>query len=192
MYGNKQKGKNINHPSNTANHIYLFFDPVHLLKNIRNNLLNSKRFNFFFYLLNLINFSILLMYQGENMERHFGQKLRFRVKRSRISYWTVEIFMLNGRDFHEKRLRFSCWTVEIFMTNGPDFHDERSSSPFYFCSWYYSRILGCGFSPIPSLLCFQSFRNLLSSQKLWEKSSKSTLTGILRTWISMTSLETRH
>ena len=48
MYGNKQKGKNINHPSNTANHIYLFFDPVHLLKNIRNNLLNSKRFNFYF------------------------------------------------------------------------------------------------------------------------------------------------
>ena len=34
-YGNEQKCKNIiNHPSNAANHIYLFFDPVHLLKNL--------------------------------------------------------------------------------------------------------------------------------------------------------------
>ena len=33
MYGNKQKGENIiNRPSNTANHIYLFFDPVHIEK----------------------------------------------------------------------------------------------------------------------------------------------------------------
>ena len=47
MYGNEQKGENIiNHPSNTANHIYLFFDPVHLLKNIHNNLFNSQRFIF--------------------------------------------------------------------------------------------------------------------------------------------------
>ena len=46
MYGNEQKGENINRPSNTANHIYLFFDPVHLLKNIRNNLFNSQRFIF--------------------------------------------------------------------------------------------------------------------------------------------------
>ena len=44
MYGNEQKGENINHPSNTANHICLFFDPVHSLKNIRNNLFNSQRF----------------------------------------------------------------------------------------------------------------------------------------------------
>ena len=131
MYGNKQKGKIINHPSNTANHIYLFFDPVHLLKNIRNNLFNSKRFIFYFLSFKFDQFSILLMYQGENMERHFGQKLKFHVKRSRISYWTVEIFMLNGPDFHDKRLRFSCWTVEIFMTNGPDFHDERS----WFSQW---------------------------------------------------------
>ena len=44
MYGNEQKGENINHPSNTANHICLCFDPVHSLKNIRNNLFNSQRF----------------------------------------------------------------------------------------------------------------------------------------------------
>ena len=29
-----------------GNKIYLFFDSVHLLKNIRNNLLNNKRFIF--------------------------------------------------------------------------------------------------------------------------------------------------
>ena len=34
----------INHPSNIDNGIYLFFDSVHLLKNIRNNLFNSRRF----------------------------------------------------------------------------------------------------------------------------------------------------
>ena len=42
-----QKSENIiDHPSNTANHIYLLLDPVHLLKNIRNNLFNSERFIF--------------------------------------------------------------------------------------------------------------------------------------------------
>ena len=47
MYENEQKGENIiNHLSNTANHIYLFFDSVHLLKNIRKNLFNSQRFSF--------------------------------------------------------------------------------------------------------------------------------------------------
>ena len=43
MYRNEQKGENINnHPSSTVNHIYLFFDPVHLLKNIRSNVFNSQ------------------------------------------------------------------------------------------------------------------------------------------------------
>ena len=47
MYGNEQKGENIiNHPSKAANHIFLFFDPVHLLKNVHNNLFNSQRFIF--------------------------------------------------------------------------------------------------------------------------------------------------
>ena len=47
MHGNEHKGGNIiNYLSNTANHIYLFFDPVDLLKNISNNLFNSQRFNF--------------------------------------------------------------------------------------------------------------------------------------------------
>ena len=93
--------------------------------------LTQRDLFFYFLSFKFDQFSILLMYQGENMERHFGQKLKFHVKRSRISYWTVEIFMLNGPDFHDKRLRFSCWTVEIFMTNGPDFHDERS----WFSQW---------------------------------------------------------
>ena len=42
MNRNEEKGENdINHPSSKANHIYLLFDPVHLLKNIRNNLFKS-------------------------------------------------------------------------------------------------------------------------------------------------------
>ena len=31
----------------------------------------------------------------------------------------VDVFMINGRDFHEERSRF-------FMLNAQDFHDERS------------------------------------------------------------------
>ena len=47
MYGNEHKGENIiNHLSNIANHIYLFFDPVYLLKNNSDTLFNSRRFNF--------------------------------------------------------------------------------------------------------------------------------------------------
>ena len=43
MCGNEQKGGNIvNHPSNTAKYIYLFYDPVQLWKNIHNNLFNSQ------------------------------------------------------------------------------------------------------------------------------------------------------
>ena len=34
------------HPSNPSKKIYLFYDSVHLVKNIRNNLLNAKRFIF--------------------------------------------------------------------------------------------------------------------------------------------------
>ena len=36
----------IQHPSNPYKNIYLFFDTPHLIKNVRNNLLNSKRFVF--------------------------------------------------------------------------------------------------------------------------------------------------
>ena len=36
----------INNPSNKNNGIYLFFDSVHLLKNMRNSLLNSRKFIF--------------------------------------------------------------------------------------------------------------------------------------------------
>ena len=47
MYGNEQNNENIIYqPFNTANQIYLFFDPVHLLKNIRNNLFNLQIFIF--------------------------------------------------------------------------------------------------------------------------------------------------
>ena len=40
--------------------------------------------------------------------------------------------------------------------------------------------------------CFYSFRNFLSSQKLWKKSTKSTSMKILRTWTSVTSPKTRR
>ena len=44
-YGSKASPDTIKHPSR-AGKIYLFYDSVHLLKNVRNNLLNSRRFNF--------------------------------------------------------------------------------------------------------------------------------------------------
>ena len=49
------------------------------------------------------------------MERRFGEKLRFNVERSKFSCWTVEIFMMNGPDFHNNR----WWQVEIFIMTGP-------------------------------------------------------------------------
>ena len=48
------------------------------------------------------------------------------VERSRTSWWTVKIFILNDRDFHVEQSRFSWWTVKIFMLNGWDIHVERS------------------------------------------------------------------
>ena len=45
LYGNQTRPSAIIHPSNNSN-IYLFYDSVHLLKNIRNNLLNVRRFFF--------------------------------------------------------------------------------------------------------------------------------------------------
>ena len=50
----------IKHPSNHNKNIYLFFDSVHILKNIRNNLRNAKKFVF-------PEFD----YENENMSIHF-------------------------------------------------------------------------------------------------------------------------
>ena len=44
-YGSKDSPNTIKHPSRDGK-IYLFYDSVHLLKNVRNNLLNARRFNF--------------------------------------------------------------------------------------------------------------------------------------------------
>ena len=44
-YGNKSKPDTITHPSN-GQAIYLFYDSVHLIKNIRNNLLAYTQFSF--------------------------------------------------------------------------------------------------------------------------------------------------
>ena len=44
-YGSKDSPDTIKHPSRDGK-IYLFYDSVHLLKNVRNNLLNARRFNF--------------------------------------------------------------------------------------------------------------------------------------------------
>ena len=43
-----------------------------------------------------------------------------------------------------------------------------------------------------SFSCFDSFRNLPPSQKLWKKTFKSTPMAILRTWTSVTSPKTRR
>ena len=45
-YGIKDSPDAIKHPSRKDGKIYLFYDSVHLLKNIRNNLLNARRFDF--------------------------------------------------------------------------------------------------------------------------------------------------
>ena len=45
-YGIKDSPDAIKHPSRENGKIYLFYDSVHLVKNIRNNLLNGRRFNF--------------------------------------------------------------------------------------------------------------------------------------------------
>ena len=45
-YGIEGKPNTITHPSRENSKIYLFYDAVHLVKNIRNNLLNARRFIF--------------------------------------------------------------------------------------------------------------------------------------------------
>ena len=45
LYGDRNRPNVITHPS-SSKQIYLFYDSVHLLKNIRNNLLNARRFIF--------------------------------------------------------------------------------------------------------------------------------------------------
>ena len=42
-----------------------------------------------------------------------------------ILLWTVEIFVMTGRDFRDERSEFSWWQAEIFMMTGRDFHDDR-------------------------------------------------------------------
>ena len=59
-YGTPESPLFIKHPSNHNKNIYLFFDSVHILKNIRNNLLNAKKFVF-------PEFD----YENENMSIHF-------------------------------------------------------------------------------------------------------------------------
>ena len=46
------------------------------------------------------------------------ERLRFYYERSRFSRWTVEIFMMRGRNFHDDRSRFSWWRVQIFIVAG--------------------------------------------------------------------------
>ena len=45
-YGNDDKPNTITHPSKPNCTIYFFYDAVHLMKNIRNNLVNNRRFEF--------------------------------------------------------------------------------------------------------------------------------------------------
>ena len=93
MYGNEQKGKNIiNHTSITANHINLFFDPVHLLKNIRDNVFDSQKFIFlsfkfdqFFDLIDLPGIEISWKLLHEVYDK--DEKLRANIKKaSKLSY----------------------------------------------------------------------------------------------------------
>ena len=62
-----------------------------------------KSMNWFLYDIGLRHERVNL----PNMERHFGQKLRF-------------IFMMNDQDFHDKRSTFPWWMAEIFMMTDPE------------------------------------------------------------------------
>ena len=93
MYGNEQKSKNIlNHTPNTANHMNLFFDPVHLLKNIRDNVFNSQKFIFasfkfdqFFDLIDLpgIKISWKLLHEVYDKDEKLPANIK---KASKLSY----------------------------------------------------------------------------------------------------------
>ena len=65
--------------------------------------------------------------------------LRFYYKRSRFSWWQVEIFVMTGwdffmigHDFYDDRLRFSCLQVKILIMNRWDFRHDRSKSSWWF------------------------------------------------------------
>ena len=62
------------------------------------------------------------------MERHLGQKLIFFFMMFifEILLWTVKIFMMTGRDFHDYRSRFLWWQVEVSVMTGWDFLDDGS------------------------------------------------------------------
>ena len=52
------------------------------------------------------------------MDRHFSPELRL----FSVSWlFSVGIFMMNDRDFHNEQSRFSWWTIEIFVMNGENF-----------------------------------------------------------------------
>ena len=43
-----------------------------------------------------------------------------------ILLWTVEIFTMRGRDFHDNSSRFLWWHFEIYMMTERGFHDGKS------------------------------------------------------------------
>ena len=108
-----------------------------------------KRHHFLIYLVLILGSYLLIFFSNDipnwslfssflvivfvSIERHFDQKLsifytsgRYFITNDRDLHVTVEIFMLNGRDFHDERSRFSWWMVQIFILNGQNFHHERS------------------------------------------------------------------
>ena len=80
MCGNEEKDENIiNHPSITANHIYLFFlIQCTYWKTFVTIYLTHR--DLFFRLLNLISFSLLLMYQGEKEVGNCFMKFMIRTR----------------------------------------------------------------------------------------------------------------
>ena len=43
--------------------------------------------------------------------------------------WTVEIFIIAGRSFHDDRSKFSWWQIQNSIRTGGDFHGDR----WWFC-----------------------------------------------------------
>ena len=90
--------------------------------------------------------------------RFYYERWRFSGGTVRFSWWTVEIFMINGRDFHDERSRFSWWTVDIFIMNGRHFHDEWPRFSWWTVEIFMmnSRDFHNGRSRIVLLLCLKS------------------------------------
>ena len=87
--------------------IFLFLEILILIRNFLWHTISAKSRDF-------ILWAVEICYERSG----------FYYKQSKFLRWLVEIFLLNGRYFHDDRLHFWWWQVEIFMMTGWNFRDE--------------------------------------------------------------------